>query len=111
MSPLLMRGEAAGAPRAADDVSAVLCSVLCCTVMSVMSVLSVLCCALLRCAMLCCACCMCRRLCCTVACSEGVNVTDCILEDGGHVFQEGCGVLAQSTAGALIAHNIIRNFK
>ncbi len=38
-------------------------------------------------------------------------MTDSIIEDGGHVFQEGCGVLAQSTASALIAHNVIRYFK
>jgi hypothetical protein len=53
--------------------------------------------------------------------SEGNSVLDCVLEDGGHVIMEGCGVLAQQVRGGgvadvqvawtVVAHNIITNFK
>jgi hypothetical protein len=42
--------------------------------------------------------------------TEGNEISDNVLEDGGHVIMEGCGVLAQSVAHSLITHNIITNF-
>ena len=42
--------------------------------------------------------------------SEGHFVTDNVLSDGGHVFHQGCGVLAQAIADTSIAHNEIARF-
>jgi len=36
-------------------------------------------------------------------------VTDCIIEDGGHVILMGTGVLLQQAANSLVTHNSIRN--
>jgi hypothetical protein len=37
-------------------------------------------------------------------------VVNSVLELGGFIYQEGCGVLAQQVVGINISHNIIRNF-
>ena len=42
--------------------------------------------------------------------SEGHVVADNVLADGGHVFHQGCGVLAQAVADTSIAHNEIARF-
>ena len=38
------------------------------------------------------------------------RVTDCVIENGGLWFEEGCGVLAQQVTAASIEHNAIRHF-
>ena len=44
--------------------------------------------------------------------NAGCAVTDNVLEDGGHVFQEGAGVLAQNgLADLLLSHNEIRYYR
>ena len=43
--------------------------------------------------------------------TQGNNVTDNVLEDGGWVYQEGCGVLAQKVSSTFISHNEIRRFR
>ncbi len=40
----------------------------------------------------------------------GTVVTNCILELGGKVYQEGCGVLAQNVAQLHVSHNTISNY-
>ena len=42
---------------------------------------------------------------------KGHVVEDNLIEDGGHVFQEGCGVLAQVGQDVAILHNEIRYFR
>ena len=42
---------------------------------------------------------------------EGHTITDNIMLDGGHVCQEGCGVLAQNIGNSTISHNTIGHFK
>ena len=42
--------------------------------------------------------------------TEHIVVANNIIEDGGHVYQEGCGVLAQAVAHTVIQHNLIFNF-
>jgi len=42
--------------------------------------------------------------------SEGNTVTDCTLEDGGHIYLEGCGIFAQSVANTNLQHNLIHDF-
>jgi hypothetical protein len=43
--------------------------------------------------------------------SEGHRVVDSRLSDGGKVWQEGCGVLAQKVQNVTIAHNEIAHFR
>ena len=42
---------------------------------------------------------------------KGITVSGNVIEDGGHVYQEGCGVLAQNMEDTVIAHNEIRHFR
>eukprot|EP01147_Barroeca_monosierra_P007413 gene7413-525_t len=42
--------------------------------------------------------------------TEHNNISNNIITDGGHIFQEGCGVLAQLVANTIIQHNLIYNF-
>ena len=46
----------------------------------------------------------------TVA-TKGIMVSGNVIEDGGHFYQEGCGVLAQNMEDTVIAHNEIRHFR
>ena len=43
--------------------------------------------------------------------STGHEVVDCVLADGGKVWQEGCGVLAQKVSDVSIRHNEIARFR
>jgi hypothetical protein len=45
------------------------------------------------------------------ACITGNAVIDNVLTDGGHFYQEGCGVLAQDASNTVIAHNEISFFR
>lgn len=40
-----------------------------------------------------------------------VTITDSVLEDGGHVYREGCGVLMQVAASCVVTHNDINTFR
>eukprot|EP00936_MAST-01D_sp_MAST-1D-sp1_P000968 g968.t1 len=42
---------------------------------------------------------------------DGCVVQDSILKDGGHIWQQGCGVLAQKVANVTIEHNEIADFR
>ena len=42
--------------------------------------------------------------------NQNNEVSNNVLEQGGFVYQEGCGVLAQSVANVNISHNLIQNF-
>jgi sialate O-acetylesterase len=44
-------------------------------------------------------------------CITGNVVIDNVLTDGGHFYQEGCGVLAQDASDTVIAHNEISDFR
>ena len=44
-------------------------------------------------------------------CITGNSVIDNVLTDGGHFYQEGCGVLAQDASDSIISHNEISNFR
>ena len=39
-----------------------------------------------------------------------ISLTDSTLQDGGHVWRQGCGVLMQAANGSLVSHNIVRGF-
>jgi hypothetical protein len=45
------------------------------------------------------------------AVSEGHAVYDSVLRDGGYVWQEGCGVLAQKVQNVTLSHNEIHHFR
>lgn len=42
--------------------------------------------------------------------AHNISLTDSTLEDGGHVWRQGCGVLMQAANGSTVSHNIIRRF-
>lgn len=41
--------------------------------------------------------------------TKAVEVSDCVIEDGGHVHREGCGVLLQAAQDCVVTHNSIGN--
>lgn len=42
--------------------------------------------------------------------AHNISLTDSVLEDGGHVWLQGCGVLMQAANGSTVSHNTIRRF-
>jgi hypothetical protein len=42
--------------------------------------------------------------------ASNVTVADSVLEDGGHVWRMGCGVLLQAANTSTVEHNLIRQF-
>eukprot|EP00055_Hartaetosiga_balthica_P009017 m.34948 g.34948 ORF g.34948 m.34948 type:complete len:726 (+) comp6571_c0_seq1:96-2273(+) len=42
--------------------------------------------------------------------TDSITITNNIIQDGGHIIQEGCGVLAQAVSHTSITHNLISNF-
>ncbi|XP_062516332.1 uncharacterized protein LOC134191735 [Corticium candelabrum] len=42
--------------------------------------------------------------------TTNVTVTNSVLEDGGHVYQMGCGILLQESAMNVLSHNLIHDF-
>jgi hypothetical protein len=41
--------------------------------------------------------------------TKAIEVSDCVIEDGGHVHREGCGVLMQAAQDCVVTHNSIGN--
>ena len=42
--------------------------------------------------------------------AHNISLTDSTLQDGGHVWRQGCGVLMQAANGSTVSHNTVRGF-
>lgn len=41
--------------------------------------------------------------------TKNIQVADCVIQDGGHIHREGCGVLLQAASDCVVTHNSIGN--